>query len=969
VNPRLLICLEGVAHDFIVAGGMELSPNSSRAASVKGTAGSAVTYVAGAAGTGKSDRAAAIARSHQPQGKVETLYIHDRIRIGDVTKFIESLNLSNAKSAVLVLSQYAVSEPMKKPTANGTRDPSSDVVEGHGGNEMNSLGHGSTEDGSRGPLPVNLLLHSLCYNRCLYDPSTGVSHVLPPNLHLVVEVPSCRDAGEVHMLIPVTKFGGALENLSKETIVDRLNLTDSTRLLAQLLYHVEKDQLKDFASRCTAAASTANTYLFPDYAKASPLSDEQLRQDVIRYVPAEFTENFQTLTCWLKMAAHQLAFVNKVFFSSWVMGMCKECRGRSTCKPNCKAFEDLRTPICRDLIPGILREVSWFCRMGETISATRFQQELDGACVLPDPDGLVIPCLASGLNGAIPRRLNSVSMIFSGAEESYLNLEKRLDEKLPAASKDRIRRFHTLVAKLLTPGMDESVLLTYKRLKEMKFVVTEDTFVRYVAIYHRIQAGYPYIISSSTGVGKSYQLKSLQQLMCIEPWKRMKNGFMGEFIRVALNGALQHARDSGLNLPNLAAADENCEDPLLWAQLLSTVADAEDAAYASLAQKPPYAVIQKLQEGFNALKDQPKNAFLKWDANLPEIFDRALTSKEEFAALCEAIVNVDIGRVVHKLLIHPGLTEGDVSKFMAGPMKAVKDMQNHDALRGVKVLVFLDELNTGSIPGFLKHLMMDRVLNGERLDDRIVFVAAINPHGVADEQYSVEALPESMECCVQRFVGYSAETRKRYIREAIAFSGNAKLINSEDPEVMALADLIELAHAYSEGIAKEVQEGGGRKELCGPVSQRDIQRVITLTSTISRMLEGIDALSDRERMRYAVVSAVYFSYVSRLDSRAPLERLLTAECRKVLEDERIDVASLKRDVVRFIVNDDRFEIPHGIALTDALAENILLVLLTVTCPQPKVPMAIIGKPWVWEDAEYPHRCCEREGASIAEKVL
>ena len=48
-----------------------------------------------------------------------------------------------------------------------------------------------------------------------------------------------------------------------------------------------------------------------------------------------------------------------------------------------------------------------------------------------------------------------------------------------------------------------------------------------------------------------------------------------------------------------------------------------------------------------------------------------------------------------------------------------------------KYVIFFDEINTNeNVSGLLKEVMVDRLLEGELLDDRIIIIAACNPYKI-----------------------------------------------------------------------------------------------------------------------------------------------------------------------------------------------------------------------------------------------
>ena len=108
----------------------------------------------------------------------------------------------------------------------------------------------------------------------------------------------------------------------------------------------------------------------------------------------------------------------------------------------------------------------------------------------------------------------------------------------------------------------------------------------------------------------------------------------------------------------------------------------------------------------------------------------------------------------HRLLLHPDLKLRAVEDFLNPIVDLAKRAPK------VKQVVLFDELNTSSILGILKDIMVDHTLNGEHLPDNVFFVGCINPYRPSEqadaagcqtechlshrEEYFVHKLPMSM---------------------------------------------------------------------------------------------------------------------------------------------------------------------------------------------------------------------------------
>lgn len=73
--------------------------------------------------------------------------------------------------------------------------------------------------------------------------------------------------------------------------------------------------------------------------------------------------------------------------------------------------------------------------------------------------------------------------------------------------------------------------------------------------------------------------------------------------------------------------------------------------------------------------------------------------------------------------IHGSLTADDL-KLKVDEARRVATKLDH---MGVKVVIFLDEINTSSCLGLLKEMIVDRSFQGVLLEDNIVIISACNP--------------------------------------------------------------------------------------------------------------------------------------------------------------------------------------------------------------------------------------------------
>jgi len=79
----------------------------------------------------------------------------------------------------------------------------------------------------------------------------------------------------------------------------------------------------------------------------------------------------------------------------------------------------------------------------------------------------------------------------------------------------------------------------------------------------------------------------------------------------------------------------------------------------------------------------------------------------------------------HKILMHSELSAQDFRSQILDIDKQTRDIA--EKMPDLRVIVFIDELNTSSILGMVKEVFVDNTLDGNPLSENIFWVGAINP--------------------------------------------------------------------------------------------------------------------------------------------------------------------------------------------------------------------------------------------------
>ncbi len=284
---------------------------------------------------------------------------------------------------------------------------------------------------------------------------------------------------------------------------------------------------------------------------------------------------------------------------------------------------------------------------------------------------------------------------------------------------------------------------------------------------------------------------------------------------------------------------------------------------------------------------------------------------------------------LRKLNIHGGIKEEDVLNFMNNYVL------NEDEKK--EIWVFFDEINTSEIIGLISEIMCNRTMKGKKLNDNLQFIAACNPYrikknlssmysyglkiknGNKNLDYNVHPLPISLLNFTFDFGSIKNEDEIKYIKEMISNNGlnNYYLDN--------ISTLISISQIF---FRKEIDPNS--------VSLRDIKRFCDLYNWFIYYFTEIIENEKKEEIEYkAIFLSLYINYIIRI----PIKQLRLDYYKKI---ENLNNHNIK-EIIRKEKNNlcERMTIPKGIALNEALKENLFALF---TCIMSKIPIFIIGKP-------------------------
>jgi hypothetical protein len=279
------------------------------------------------------------------------------------------------------------------------------------------------------------------------------------------------------------------------------------------------------------------------------------------------------------------------------------------------------------------------------------------------------------------------------------------------------------------------------------------------------------------------------------------------------------------------------------------------------------------------------------------------------------------------------------------------------------------EVNTSTVFGLFKEIIIDKSICGVALEENIVVIAACNPARKkmitrstifqretdlgkewASGHYQVSSLPASVAKLKWAYGSLSADQEKEFIRRKVEMLGN-NIIPSD--LISFLSELIYTSHKLirmlavdhmiemSEDILTEDERADVRQRAQSTVSLRDIQRVFNLFHFFLNDFSITCDCSTAKSTQYchAMFLAIAVSYYMRLDARSRQIFITRLNLLPVGHEVTYDLKDVLDRAMDIIINNT--EIPQGIADTRGLRENIFM---TLVCSLSQTPLLIIGPP-------------------------
>ena len=591
------------------------------------------------------------------------------------------------------------------------------------------------------------------------------------------------------------------------------------------------------------------------------------------------------------------------------------------------------------LLSAMLKEVNSFCHPGIQEDWKRHaHQQLVYDFKSGSASFLFLSLNPESLNPSEWEKLEKIGVEIPSLQE--LNRRELLDKYLSSALNVDLEQVPT--------SSERERKYRLSAVDEEKYVLTVDYAVKMLDIQERRMCGVPVVIEGETGVGKT-ALVHMLSLLWNESLKRSHRIALERILEVlkhASAGALLDDHTSVLR-PDVDAAfrvagcirnnekpvqtDINTVCTVYWREIRSVLFDAD--------AKPSLCML-----------------------DLDKALVKTVDTSDAVAKLLYAFLTAKSLDTFHKLSVHAALTPEDIINFFSPKFQQAKELLQLTAEHGKEqpptVVIFLDEINTSSCMGLFKELLVDRSLDGTPIPTNVFLVAACNPHrgssvpirssSERDDwvlgSYYVRPVPPTLRFLTWDYGALSDSQEFAYIQEKISMDRGGE-DDGENMQVVQHTSLIahcqcmirEFALEQLKQVGFASDEADLRARSC--VSQRDIQRVFTLTSYFKRSLKkDHPSLPSDDIDRRAVLVSLGIVYFLRLDDKYRKEfctRLESLEA-GTSKDSFEEVFTSE---MNFYV--EKMHIPVGIAKTRTLKENLFASVICIAC---RLPLIIVGAP-------------------------
>lgn len=472
---------------------------------------------------------------------------------------------------------------------------------------------------------------------------------------------------------------------------------------------------------------------------------------------------------------------------------------------------------------------------------------------------------------------------------------------------------------------------------ECGFVQTLDSAAKLLNIYERFASRVPNIIEGETGVSKTALSRMFSTLL---------NSALSAEAKKSTIARLSEIENEASSLGFIVGDGQSSADRLIGALKNSQGVTSQQTELSLwLHGKLKYLCCQRSP----IFRDLP--------AELDSADCKVATRMVMFVEQCL------LEQTFFELNIHSALSESEVVNYFAHVRETARKL----IPAGATIVVFLDEVNTTSVMGLFKEIVVDHSLLGDSLEPNIVVIAACNParqnlnvgsknarevdmgRNWVSGHYQVSKLPPSMAQMRWVFGALGKNQEKDFIFRRLQALKRIPL-----PLQMAMTEIISLSQqSMRDFAARDIESSLRRLGQHGDaeivdevrtrsksvVSLRDIQRVFFLYDFFLAGFPVVEELASDNKQRVSMLLSIAAVYLLRLDAQSRREFLV---CLKNLPCERHEMLHLEdilEAALELVV--ENTSIKEGVAKTRGLKET---VFMTLVCALSGTPLMVVGPP-------------------------
>ena len=501
-----------------------------------------------------------------------------------------------------------------------------------------------------------------------------------------------------------------------------------------------------------------------------------------------------------------------------------------------------------------------------------------------------------------------------------------------------------------------------------EYVLTADYAVKMLNIHERRMCGVPVIIEGETGVGKTALVRMLSHLWneSVSQSRRTAIGRLAEILRKRRPG-VSDAESEGFESE---FSREEVDAAFRVSHALSNGSSPVEAD-VNLVCKAYHDIRKVLLDSI----DHSALELMEVDPSIDRLLEsaRVMPSSIGIAKLLLKFLSAKPLTTFFKMSVHAALTPDGIKEFMTDKINLARSIQRRQrpetfarapsqSTVHATVVVFFDEINTSSCMGLFKEILVDRTMEGEPIPENLFVIAACNPHRSSSTpisnsserrdwvlgSYYVRPLPPTLQFLCWDFGALDTYQEKTYIQKKIVMENWSGIVNVGFL-TNQLGDLISASQGMIRDFAlKQLvsvgfspSEARVRSKSC--VSLRDIQRVFSITIFFESYLAAPEythaaTVDETDLIKRALLVAIGVVYYLRLDANYRKEF-----CTQLDDVERgygrtSFLTMFQNEIDSYV---EKMHLPHGIAKTNTLKENLFA---TVVCTACRIPLVLVGAP-------------------------